>query len=165
MDGTTSYVSSDAFDSIPDGKKWLELDLASAATGPRSSAAGNPKEGLKVLEKVQGAEKIGQEDIDGVPTTHYRGTFPAAEEVFGVKVDVSDRHVDVWIDAQGRVRRMQAALKTAVTEVEGSASTTEMTIDYVSFGRVPKIELPNPDEVFNATGEFESKLQSAARSH
>jgi hypothetical protein len=71
----------------------------------------------------------------------------------------------VWIDAQGRVRRMQAALKTAVTEVEGSASTTEMTIDYVSFGRVPKIELPNPDEVFNATGEFESKLQSAARSH
>jgi hypothetical protein len=49
----------------------------------------------------------------------------------------------------------------AVNEGEGS-STSEMTIDYVSFGRVPKIELPDSDEVFNATGEVESQVQSAA---
>ncbi|HWH20738.1 MAG TPA: LppX_LprAFG lipoprotein [Solirubrobacterales bacterium] len=159
--GTTSYVSSDSFDSIPEGKKWVEVDLSSAASDTGASTANGPKEGLKVLEGVEGAEKIGQEDIDGVPTTHYRGTFPAAEEVFGVKVDVSDPQVDVWIDGQERVRRMQVSLTTDVDGLEGSTATTEMAIDYVSFGRVPKIELPPADEVFNATSEVESNLQSA----
>ena len=96
------------------------------------------------------------------PTTHYRGTLPTPEEVFGVKVDYSTLHVEVWIDGQDRVRRMQAAVSGSVNEVKGSTTTTEMTIDYVEFGRVPKIELPPADEVFNATSEFESNLQSAA---
>jgi LppX/LprAFG-like lipoprotein len=163
-DGTRSFISSDALDSIPEGKKWMELDLSSAASNAESSAAEGPKEGLKILESVQSAEKLGQEDINGVPTTHYRGTFPAAEEVFGVKVDTSDRHVDVWIDAQDRVRRTHVVLDSALNDVEESAVTTEMTIDYLTFGRVPKIELPNPDEVFNATSEIESQVQEAAGS-
>jgi hypothetical protein len=97
-----------------------------------------------------------------VPTTHYRGTLPTSEEVFGVKLHVSALHTDVWIDAQDRVRRMQMAVTGTVGENEEATTTTEMTIDYVEFGRVPKIGLPNPDEVFNATSEFESNFQSAA---
>ncbi|HVS99428.1 MAG TPA: LppX_LprAFG lipoprotein [Solirubrobacterales bacterium] len=162
-DGTTSYISSDSFDSIPGGKRWVEVEFASTAGEAGASAANGPREGLKVLEGVEDAEKLGQEDIDGVPTTHYRGTLPHPEEVFGVKVDLSDLHVDVWIDGQERVRRIQVSVKSAVSGVEGSAATTEMTIDYVSFGRVPKIELPPADEVFNATSEVESNLQSAAK--
>jgi hypothetical protein len=37
-----------------------------------------------------------------------------------------------------------------------------MSIDFVEFGRVPKIAIPNTDEVFNATSEIESQIQSAA---
>lgn len=125
--------------------------------------ASSPKEGLKVLEGVEDAEKIDKEDIGGVPTTHYRGTFPHAEEVFGVKVDISNPTVEVWIDAQERVRRMQVSLESSVNGVEDSAATTDMTIDYVSFGRVPRIEIPPADEVFNETGELESNLQKAAK--
>jgi hypothetical protein len=163
-DGTTVYMSSDAFESIPEGKKWMELDFSSAGKGAGFSvpADDGPKEGLKILERVQDAEEIGKEDIDGVPATHYRGTLPTPEEVFGVKVDYSTLHVEVWIDGQGRVRRMQAAVSGSVNEAEGSATTTKMTIDYGEFGRVPKIGLPAPDEVFNATSEFESNVQSAA---
>jgi LppX_LprAFG lipoprotein len=160
-DGTTSYASSDSFDSIPEGKKWIEVDLSSAASDTGASTANGPKEGLKILEGVEEAEKIGEEDVNGVPTTHYRGTFPRAKEVFGVKVDVSEPEIDVWIDAQERVRRLQVSLKSALSGVEDSAATTEMTIDYVSFGRVPKIELPAAGEVFNATSEVESNLKSA----
>jgi hypothetical protein len=161
--GTKSYTSSDLLESITEGKKWMELDLSSALPDPTSSApsAGGPEEGLKILELVQGAEEVGKEEINGVPTTYCRGTLPAAKEVFGVKVDASDLHVDVWIDAHDRVRRMQIAPDELVPGVENSATSTNMTIDYVSFGRVPKIELPSPDEVFNATSEFESRLQSA----
>lgn len=160
-DGTKSYTSSSALDSIPEGKKWMEVDASSAASNTGAPAANGPKEGLKVLEGVEDAEKIGQEDIDGVPTTHYRGTFPHAEKVFGVKVDVSEPEVEVWIDKQERVRRMRVSLKSAVSGVANSATTTDITIDYESFGRVPKIEVPPADEVFNGTSELESKLQSA----
>lgn len=160
-DGTKSYTSSSALDSIPEGKKWMEVDASSAASNTGAPAANGPKEGLKVLEGVEDAERIGQEDIDGVPTTHYRGTFPHADEVFGVKVDVSEPEVEVWIDKQERVRRMRVSLKSAVSGVANSATTTDITIDYESFGRVPKIEVPPADEVFNGTGELEAKLQSA----
>ncbi len=161
-DGTKSWTTSSDLDSIPEGKKWVEIDVSSATAQTGAPAASSPKEGLKVLEGVEDAEKIGEEEIEGVPTTHYRGTFPHAKEVFGVKVDVSNPTVDVWIDGQERVRRMQVSLESSVNGVAETAATTEMTIDYVSFGRVPKIEIPPADEVFNGTGAVESNLQKAA---
>jgi hypothetical protein len=166
VDGTTTYTSSDLFESLPGGAKWMELDLSSAVndSGSAVPADGGPEEGLKILERVRGAEEIGKEDVNGVPTTHYRGTLPAVGEVFGVKLHVSALNIDVWIDAQGRVRRTRIVASGAVSGELGS-TTTEMTIDFVDFGRVPKIELPNPDEVFNATSELESKVQSATQSH
>jgi hypothetical protein len=161
-DGTKSYTSSPSLGSIPEGKKWVEVDASSAAGKTAAPPVNGPQEGLKVLEGVEEAEKVGEEDVDGVPTTHYRGTFPHAEEVFGVKVEVSEPEIDVWIDAQERVRRMQVSVKSALNGVEDSAVATDITIDYESFGRVPKIEVPPADEVFNGTSELESKVQSAS---
>lgn len=161
--GTTSYTSSEALDSITGGKKWMEVDVpsGSGAAGSSGASAGSPKEGLKLLEAVEGAEEIGKEDVRGVPTTHYRGTLPTPEEVFGVKIHVAALKVDVWIDGQDRVRRMALKYTTAVEGVEDASTTDEVNIEYVSFGRVPKIRLPNPDEVFNATSEVEANVQSA----
>ncbi len=164
-EGTTSYTTSPVPGSIPEGKKWIEIDAPSAPTANGAPPANGPKEGLRIIEGVEEAEEVGEEVVDGVPTTHYRGTFPHAEEVFGVKVDVSEPEVEVWIDAQERVRRMHVSLESAVTGVTGSATTTEITVDYESFGRVPKIEVPAADEVFNGTSELESKLQSATEGH
>lgn len=161
--GTTSYASSEALN-LPEGKKWMEVEVNAATSGASSSGAtaSSPKEGLKLLESVEGAEEVGKEDIGGVPTTHYRGTLPTAEEVFGVKVHVSGLEVDVWIDAQDRVRRMQFEYTTAIPGNEEATTTTDFTIDYVSFGRVPKINLPNPAEVVNATSEVEANVQAAS---
>lgn len=149
---------------IWDNKKWMKLDLSSAAKvqGGSPPVDGGPQEGLKVLEGVRGVEEVGTEDIDGVHTTHYRGTFPITEEVFGVKVHYSAPHADVWIDSQDRVRRMHVAVTGSLNGDQASTATTEMTIDYVDFGRVPKIEVPPADEVFNVTGEIEAKAQAAA---
>jgi hypothetical protein len=166
-DGTTSYVSSDAFDSISEGKKWVKVDFTHAVKVMGSSSlppAAGPEEGLKILERVEGAHKVGTEDLDGVPTTRYTGSVPPAEEVFGVKTNASPTQADVWIDAQDRVRRMRITGTSAPGETEGTVRS-HMTIDYVSFGRVPKIELPAADEVFDMTSELESEFQSAAESH
>jgi hypothetical protein len=162
--GTVSYSSADHLDSITGGKKWMKLDITGAAKvqGGATPAQGGPQEGLKVLEGVQDAEEVGKEDIDDVPTTHYRGTFPATEEVFGVKSHFAAPRADVWIDSQDRVRRMRVVVVGSLNKGE-DPTTTEMDFNYVEFGRVPKIELPPPDEVFDATGEFEEGIQEAAK--
>jgi hypothetical protein len=164
-DGTKSYVSSPDLESTTEGKKWMEIDYSAALPeGSSTPSAGSPKEGLKILEGVEKAEEVGKEEVDGVLTTHYRGSLPAHEEVFGVKMHVSSQQVDVWIDAQGRVRRIQISITNSIGEA-GTTTTTDMTIDYVEFGQVPKIELPKPDEVFDATSRIESQIQSAAEEH
>lgn len=162
VDGTKSYASSELLDSIPEGKKWMEVDYSSAKAGTPSSnpAEAGPQEGLKVLEHVLNAEAIGKEDIEGVPTTHYRGTLPTSNKVFGVELHVTTSNVDVWIDAQDQVRQMHLVLSGSVGE-SNLSTTTEISINFVEFGRVPKIAIPNPDEVFNATSEVESQVQAA----
>jgi hypothetical protein len=163
-DGTTSYTSSEGLESITEGKKWMKLDLAGAAKlqGGASPAQGGPQEGLKVLERVMDAEEVGTDDVDGVPATHYRGNFPATEEIFGVKTHFSAPHADVWIDSQDRVRRMRIVVTGSIGQ-SSQSTTTEMDINFVEFGRVPKIELPPADEVFDATSEFESGIREAAK--
>jgi LppX_LprAFG lipoprotein len=164
-DGSTVYFSSEEFGSLPGGKKWMELDLSSAADeGSSASTSSGPTEGLKILETVEGAEEVGKEEIDGTPTTHYKGTLPVAKKAFGVKLHPSTRVVDVWIDAQGRVRRMRLVVSGTAGE-SGEASTTDMTIDYVEFGRVPQIAVPLPNEVFNATRKVESMIQAEGGGH
>jgi hypothetical protein len=163
-DGTTVYMSADSLGSISGGKKWVKLDFAGAAKlqGGATPTQGGPQEGLKTLEQVQDAEEVGTEEVDGVPTTHYRGTFPAAEEVFGVKTHFSAPHADVWIDSQDRVRRMRVVVTGSLNETDAQ-TTSAMDINFTEFGRVPKIELPSEDEVFDATSKFESGIQEAAK--
>ena len=164
--GTKSYTAPEAANAVPDGKKWLEIDLSAAnkEIAASSPADGGPQEGLKVLEKVEDAKEVGKENIGGVPTTHYRGTLPASGEVFGVEAHYSAPTVEVWIDGQDRVRRMHLVISGSLGESKES-STTVMTIDFVSFGEVPKIEAPDPSEVFNVTSEVEANVQAAGEAH
>jgi hypothetical protein len=162
VDGTTTYTSSDQFDSLSEGHKWVEIDLSRASSSASLPADGGPTEGLKLLERMDGAEEVGKEGIRGVATTHYSGALPITEkEVFGVEAQVSPPQVEVWIDAKGRVRRMTIVISGSVGNEEGT-TTTEMTVDYLHFGPVPKIELPQQDEIYDATGRFESEFRSSA---
>jgi hypothetical protein len=161
-DGTTSYTSSDQFSSLPEGRKWVKVDFSSTDSSSSLPANSGPKEGLKLLERMDGAEEIGKEDIRGMATTRYRGTLPVSEkEVFGVEVQVSPPQVEAWIDARDRVRRMTVVISGSVEGEEGS-TTTDMTMDFLDFGPVSKIELPKQDEIYDATSRVESKFRSSA---
>ena len=161
VDGATTYASSAQLDSLPEGRKWVKVDYSSADSGPSLPADSGPNEGLKLLEQMNGAEGVGKEDIRGVATTRYRGTLPVSEkEVLGVELQLSPPQVEVWIDAQGRVRRMTVVISGSLAGEEGS--TTDITTDFLDFGPVPKIELPEQDEVYDATARFESELQASS---
>ncbi len=163
VDGTTSYTSSPELEGKFEGKKWLEINFAKATPelASQSAADSGPQEGLKVLEQLVGAEEVGKEDIEGEPTTHYRGTIDTAKKVFGVKVHYKEPKLDVWIDNQNRVRRIEFDI-TGSAGSNPTTSTTQMKMDYTEFGRVPKIELPDPSEVFDATSKIEESIQSDA---
>lgn len=161
-DGTTGYSRSDQFDSLPEGCQWVKVDFSSADSSSSLPADHGPQEGLKLLEQMDGAEEIGKEDIRGVATTRYSGTLPISEkEVLGVEVRVSPPHVEVWIDDRGRVRRMNLVISSSLGE-EGGSTTTDITVDFLDFGPVPKIDLPQQDETYDATGRVESQLRSSA---
>lgn len=160
-DGTVSYASSDQL-VLPEGRKWAKVDLSSADSSSSLPTDGGPKEGLKLLEEMDGAEEVGKGAVRGVASTRYRGTLPISEkEVFGVEAQISPPRVEVWIDAQGRVRRMTVIITGSVKGVEGS-TTTDLTMEFLDFGPVPKIGLPKQDEIYDATGRVESNFRSAA---
>ncbi len=175
---------------LPEGKTWMKVDLSKAAqaagidTSQLSSVDQfDPSQYLSYLRGSSGSVvAVDRETVNGVATTHYRADLEvsrivehlsgeqqasakAALEKLGAAGSIP---VDVWVDAQGRVRREQLLLGAAAGANggagSGSGSTANgaasgaaaevsgtITIDFLSFGAVPPVVAPAANEVFDAT--------------
>jgi hypothetical protein len=169
-EGTTMYMSSRKFGSLPNGAKWMSLDLTLRQEGP---VPGNP-DAMGELELLETAtddvRKLGEEKVRGVPTTHYRGIIGVdtqaervrdlgAEELAGrIEEESEPTRVDVWIDAEGLVRRTKIVHTQPQVEDQGTESV-EMRMDFSDFGSEPAIDVPDSDEVFDATALTEEELR------
>jgi len=162
---------------LPKGKTWLRLDLA--AFGRQLGinldqlsqfSGGDPRQTLDQLRAVSGdVTKVGSATIRGVGTTHYRANVdlrrypqlvppaqrPAAEQ--GMKrlislTGTSSFPVDVWIDAQRRVRRigLRYAFKPKGQSAAQKLSFDE-TVDIFDFGATEKISAPPPGQTVDFT--------------
>lgn len=172
-EGTMIYISSPRFGSLPDDNKWMGLDLGFALEqGQESLVPGNPDaEGeLEMLDGVSDdIRQLGKEDVRGVPTTHYSGTIAVAEQADRMRdlgadeiaarfeKEASPAEVEVWIDAKGLVRRMRV-VQTAPQVDESGTTTTDMRMDFFDLGIDPEIDVPDSDEVFDATALTEEEL-------
>jgi len=171
-DGTTMYMSSRRFGSLPDDANWMKLDL-DFAQEPESLVPANPDATgeLELLEAVSDdVEKLGEEKIRGVETTHYRGTVAVASQAERLRdvgaEELAERSeeegsptaVEAWIDDQGLMRRMKIVHTSP--KVEGDGTTTmNARMDFFDFGIEPVIEIPASDEVFDATSIAEEGLE------
>ncbi len=116
---------------LPAGKTWMKLDLAKLASkaGIDASQLGSlnqadPTQFLSYLRASSGAvTTVGSEQIGGEPTTHYRATLQldrvldrlpdsqrAAARSMLERLGTGSIPVDVWVDQQGRLRRMQLSI-------------------------------------------------------
>lgn len=162
---------------LPKGKTWLRLDLA--AFGKKLGinldqlsqfSGGDPRQTLDQLRAVSGdVKKLGSATVRGAQTTHYRAKvdlnrYPklvppaqrsAAEQ--GVKrliqlTGTSSFPVDIWIDAQKRVRRIQLAYSF---RPKGQATSQKLTfnetVDIYDFGVAEKIAVPPPSQTIDFT--------------
>ncbi|HEY5816363.1 MAG TPA: hypothetical protein VIS95_08490 [Solirubrobacterales bacterium] len=167
LDGTVMYMRSSMFGSLPEGREWMAIDFSFGQELDMPLSAGGDAMGeLELLEAATGdVRKLGKETLRGVPTTGYSGTISVSEQAEQaerlkeegaedlasyVEEDSTPLRVEAWIDADGRVRRMRIVKSQAQMGGEGSM-TTDMRMDFFDFGIAPEIDVPEPDEVFDAT--------------
>ena len=168
--GFTIYMRSDGFGQpMPGVKDWIEIDLQAAGEefgfdlgAFQQLGQNDPTASLDYLRGAKSVEEIGEEEIRGTATTHYRAVIEWDSVIEEVPEDAraameaniklmkewtgeDEMTFDVWLDDEGRMRRQAMEF----TYVKGPAAGTamDMTIEMFDFGVDVEIQLPDPDDV------------------
>lgn len=164
---------------LPNGAKWMKLDLASVLSSAgfdpsQLTSSENPAEYLQYLRDGGGSIKVvGSEAVRGVPTTHYQGSIdlrkvaeaaPSSDraqlertiEELTKKTGASSFPVSVWIDSHHLLRRMEMDIA-----IPGAGGSADVEIEYFGFGATPAVNPPPASETFDATQLSQQALSSA----
>ena len=177
--GTVLYEHLPQLSSVLGGKAWLKLDLDSLGkligvggiAALAQSGPSDPSQFLSYFKGVSGpVTKVGTAVIRGVKTTEYHlvvdlnkaaagaGT-PASKTALQQLVKtlgVTTFPIDVWVDAQGRIRRQHQAFDYSHASL-GTIPTTslpkgvDITLEYYDFGVPVTVTLPPADQVTDAS--------------
>jgi hypothetical protein len=173
-DRFTVYVRSPLFAPLlPDGKRWLKVDLnkVTKAMGvdlkALASTGQDPTQGLQYLKAASGdVKRVGVEDVRGVKTTHYKATIDLkrypniapAENRAAIRrsivplikvVGTSKLPMEVWIGEDDVVRRLKQAVPMQISP--GKRATVEQRVDLYDFGTPVDVDAPPDDETLDIT--------------
>ncbi|HXZ56859.1 MAG TPA: hypothetical protein VEG40_04690 [Gaiellaceae bacterium] len=160
IDGNTIYLRSPLISQrLPGGKQWVKIDLEKAAKAANVNLNGligtNPSPGgaLAYLQGSTAIKRVGSETVDGSPTTHYRVVVDlqqAVNRASGSDKDAleqaikgsgsSTQPVDVWVDAEGYVRKLEV-------QSQASGQPADLTMKMHDFGSPVPITPPATNEV------------------
>ena len=154
-------------------------DGLGAGGAPGSSAAhracrSDPTRSLAFLNAADGeVERVGEEQVRDTATTHYRFTVDVEraagavdeEQAAFLRAELLDRGVtrlpaEVWLDDEGRLRRLLYRLELAQPVLGGSATdtgTVETTVEYFDFGVPVDVQAPPADEVTDFSALLEAE--------
>jgi hypothetical protein len=136
------------------GEKWLKIDLSDPdSLFGMIGKATDPEVMFKALEKPKKLELMGSEDVDGVPTNHYRITMDPTQYLKAMEFPAAmadmlpeELMTEMWVDADDLPRRFTQTLEVAAPgSGKPTTSTTEGT--YADFGTDVEIEAPPADQV------------------
>jgi hypothetical protein len=136
------------------GDKWLKIDLSDPdSLFGMIGKATDPEVMFKAMETPKKVELLGQEDVDGVATNHYRITldprqYVAAMEFPAAMADMLPKEMvtEMWVDGDDLPRKFSQALELpAQAGGTGTSSTSEGT--YSDYGTEVQIEAPPADQV------------------
>lgn len=174
------YMPTDAVPNavkLAGGKPWLTLDVSRAVGGAGISSlptATDPTQFVDYLRAVSsGITDAGAANVRGVPTTHYHAIvnldrYPrlvAASQREAVTSSVKNLEatlgshtmpLDVWIDAQHRVRRLRMAFDECVS---GAHFRFEMSADLYDYGPQPPPRIPSAGETYDLTPLLQATMQ------
>ncbi len=165
---------------IPGSKPWIKIDL-SGVTGSQGGSSGpaaftgNPAQTLQYLKGASNSvTDEGEDTIRGTKTKHYRltvdlrkaadrmpeqqrATFLQALKYFGS----TTLPMDVWVDDQGRVRRMSLSMEMKLG-TQGTAKIEE-TVDLFDFGVPVKVSPPPSSEITDIARRSDAHLHHVLR--
>jgi hypothetical protein len=163
---------------LPNGKSWFEVDatgLPADASSPLGAlgTTGNPKDLLTSLTAIAGSEqKLGTGTVRGVPATEYQlnidpakteAKVPSAERAsvgkFFQSLGKGTLPVDVWLDGQNLVRRVQLSLRlpggSGALGMSGNPQLT-VTMDFYDYGAPVNVSAPPANQVASTSQMFAS---------
>lgn len=152
--------------------EWFSIDAEAQIPGIgqliEQAESADPTEGLQVLQQVAEVEEVGSEEVNGVATTRYAATARLGDliEASGLDVDQMgldsgeldvDQQIpmDVWVDDDGRVRRL-------VQEFELQGASVSTTLDFLEYGIDADITPPPAEDTADLAELIEQAQQGAA---
>jgi hypothetical protein len=153
---------------LPGGKSWVRIDLREAGQELgidleelMQVQQSDPTQSLQYLRGASDDfEEVGQEDVRGVETTHYRGTIDPRKAAEQLPEDVREAFeqateligtnklpFDVWIDGDGMARRMK--YEQPLPGAGGETASMALTMELFDFGVEVDVEPPPDDEVLD----------------
>ncbi len=174
-DGTVIYYRASSL--FPDAPTpWVSIDIArlsESVTGTDfeqldQGATNDPSNTLALLKGVADEiEEVGTEEVRGEDTTHYRATVDVRRaleqqgavedrqrfEMFLDQFGTETIPVEVWLDEEGRARRVrydQPLPETPGVSVPAGTGVS-LTIELYDFGVEAPVEIPPPAEVTDLT--------------
>lgn len=156
---------------FPKGKAWVEISLPSQAADeglpflPLGNMNANPMDLLAALTAVASkVTDLGPATIRGVAVTHYRVRVdlvkaeahqrPQARaefHSFASSLDSATLPVDVWVDGQARVSRIEISLPAPRGSGMPTGFQVSETVDYYDFGVPVQVSAPPASEVISAS--------------
>jgi LppX_LprAFG lipoprotein len=152
-------------------KPWIKVELPKEFAGDNpfspgfgpvpDDSGGDPTQVLSYLKSATTkVERVGSEQVRGTPTTRYTATLDAGKvaaqapeefQSFADEMGLSfPKPADVWIDEQGRLRKIHFAMTMKVPKEMGTPATTmtnEMTMELYDFGVPVDVRPPPADQV------------------
>lgn len=171
FEGTMMYMKMPALSSqLPSGKPWVSFDFQKIGEemgmdmGALMQAGGSdPTQSMQYLRGASGeVQTLGEEEVRGFATTHYRATIVFDKIVEQAPADLRDRleptvdlikewagtdemPVEVWIDDQGRMIRQRQSFEYVAGPAAGTSM--DMTLEMYDFGVDAQIEAPPAAQV------------------
>ncbi|NEB13272.1 DUF1396 domain-containing protein [Streptomyces coelicoflavus] len=149
-----------------DGKRWIKFDLSGTGLdeqmnqmGGASQADKNPATESTFLTGAKDVEKVGTETVDGVKTTHYKGTVALAdlEKTIGdegeairekreksleqyEKMGVDKLSMDMWVDGDDQTKQFRM-------RADADKGPLDMTFTFLGVNEPVKVTAPPAAEV------------------
>ena len=140
------------------GEKWMKIDLKASEDSlfGMLAKATDPQAMFKAMETPKKLELLGQEEVDGVATNHYRITMDPVQymKAMGFPAEMSsflpkELVTEMWVDADDLPRKFAQTVETpAIGGGKPTTSTTEGV--YHDYGLDVDIEAPPASETTDA---------------
>lgn len=161
-----------------DGKSWIKFDLSGTGVdeqmnqmGSASQADKNPATESTFLTGAKDVEKVGTETVEGVKTTHYKGTVTLAdlEKTIGdegeatrekrqksleqyEKMGVDKLTMDMWVDGDDRTKQFRM-------RADADKGPLDMTFTFLGVNEPVKVTAPPAAEVADLAEMMEETQQ------